>query len=117
MSKQYVVIIVPPNLWAHPLMCMAVTSMTQCARMLSIAERAMCLARQGQVLNQTSCWWMHQTRHIVPNALTAEPHPNAVIMQQCKVFPVEFVVRGFITGPPPFVKPIVSPPSPLLHQP
>ncbi|KAK9857177.1 hypothetical protein WJX84_002294 [Apatococcus fuscideae] len=53
---------------------------------------------KGQVLNQTSCWWMHQTRHIVPNALTAEPHPNAVIMQQCKVFPVEFVVRGFITG-------------------
>ncbi|KAK9836421.1 hypothetical protein WJX74_000107 [Apatococcus lobatus] len=53
---------------------------------------------KGQVLNQTSCWWMHRTQHIVPNALTAEPHPNAVVMQRCQVFPVEFVVRGFITG-------------------
>ncbi len=41
---------------------------------------------------------MHKTQHIVPNALVSEPHPNAVVMQQCTVFPVEFVVRGFITG-------------------
>ena len=61
-------------------------------------EGVVCSARQGQVLNQTSCWWMHRTKHIVPNALTAEPHPNAVVMQRCQVFPVEFVVRGFITG-------------------
>ncbi|KDD76057.1 phosphoribosylaminoimidazole-succinocarboxamide synthase [Helicosporidium sp. ATCC 50920] len=53
---------------------------------------------KGQVLNQTSAWWMAQTSHIVPNALEAIPHPNAAVMTKCTVFPVEFVVRGFLTG-------------------
>lgn len=53
---------------------------------------------QGQVLNQTSAWWMAATQHIVPNALLAVPDPNISVMQKCSVFPVEFVVRGFMTG-------------------
>jgi SAICAR synthetase len=55
---------------------------------------------QGQVLNQTSAWWMEATQHIVPNALLAVPDPNVSIMRKCSVFPVEFVVRGFMTGAP-----------------
>ena len=35
-------------------------------------------AAQGQVLNQTSAWWMEATQHIVPNALLAVPDPNGV---------------------------------------
>lgn len=57
-------------------------------------------AAQGQVLNQTSAWWMEATQHIVPNALLAVPDPNVSIMRKCSVFPVEFVVRGFMTGAP-----------------
>ncbi|KAI3438443.1 hypothetical protein D9Q98_000873 [Chlorella vulgaris] len=53
---------------------------------------------KGQVLNQTSAWWMQQTRHIVQNALLAVPDANACIMKKCSVFPVEFVCRGFLTG-------------------
>ena len=53
---------------------------------------------QGQVLNLTSAWWMRRTEHIVPNALLAVPDPNVAIMRRCTVFPVEFVVRGFMTG-------------------
>ena len=53
---------------------------------------------QGQVLNQTSMWWMANTSHIIPNALLAVPDPNVAIMKRCTVFPVEFVVRGFMTG-------------------
>lgn len=53
---------------------------------------------QGQVLNQTSAWWMEATRHIVGNALLSVPDPNVSIMRACTVFPVEFVVRGFMTG-------------------
>ena len=53
---------------------------------------------QGQVLNLTSAWWMGRTRHIVQNALLEVPHPNVAIMQRCSVFPVEVVVRGFMTG-------------------
>jgi phosphoribosylaminoimidazole-succinocarboxamide synthase len=50
------------------------------------------------VLNQTAAWWFDQTRHIVPNALLATPDPNVAVMKKCSVFPVEFVVRGFMTG-------------------
>ncbi|CAG9461409.1 unnamed protein product [Pedinophyceae sp. YPF-701] len=53
---------------------------------------------KGQVLNQTSAWWMDNTTHIVPNAMLALPDPNVTVMKKCQVFPVEFVVRGFMTG-------------------
>ncbi len=53
---------------------------------------------KGQVLNQTSAWWMAATQHIVPNALLSTPDPNACVMKKCTVFPIEFVVRGFMTG-------------------
>ena len=53
---------------------------------------------QGQVLNQTSAWWMRHTEHITPNALLSVPDPNVAIMKKCKVLPIEFVVRGFMTG-------------------
>lgn len=53
---------------------------------------------KGQVLNQTSAWWMERTGHIVGNALLAVPDANACIMKKCTVFPVEFVCRGFMTG-------------------
>ncbi|CAI6009089.1 unnamed protein product [Closterium sp. NIES-65] len=53
---------------------------------------------KGQVLNQTSAWWFEQTAPIVPNAFLSSPDPNVTIFRKCKVFPVEFVVRGYITG-------------------
>jgi len=53
---------------------------------------------KGQVLNQCSVWWFEQTQHIVPNHVITVPDPNAVIGKKCTVFPIEFVVRGYITG-------------------
>lgn len=53
---------------------------------------------KGQVLNLTSAWWFEQTKSIVPNHLLAVPHPNVLIAKKCQVFPIEFVVRGYITG-------------------
>lgn len=53
---------------------------------------------KGQVLNQTSEWWFEQTRHIVPNHVLSIPDPNVTIARKCSVFPIEFVVRGYITG-------------------
>jgi phosphoribosylaminoimidazole-succinocarboxamide synthase len=53
---------------------------------------------KGQVLNLTSAWWFEQTADIVPNHIIAIPDPNVVIAKKCKVFPIEFVVRGYITG-------------------
>lgn len=53
---------------------------------------------KGQVLNLTSAWWFEQTEHLVPNHLIAIPDPNVMIAKKCQVFPIEFVVRGYITG-------------------
>lgn len=53
---------------------------------------------KGQVLNMTSAWWFEQTAHVVPNHLIAMPDPNVTIAKKCKVFPIEFVVRGYISG-------------------
>ena len=53
---------------------------------------------KGAVLNATAAWWFERTTHIVPNAVVSVPDPNVTIMRKCDVFPVEFVVRGFLTG-------------------
>ncbi|EKD70855.1 MAG: hypothetical protein ACD_46C00361G0001 [uncultured bacterium] len=53
---------------------------------------------KGQVLNLTSAWWFEETNSIVPNHLLAVPDPNVIIAKKCRVFPIEFVVRGYITG-------------------
>ncbi len=53
---------------------------------------------KGQVLNLTSGWWFEQTASLVPNHLLAIPDPNVMIAKKCRVFPIEFVVRGYITG-------------------
>ena len=53
---------------------------------------------KGAVLNQTSAWWFKQTEDVVPNAWLASPDPNVTVMRRCEVFPIEFVVRGYLTG-------------------
>jgi len=53
---------------------------------------------KGQVLNQTSAWWFEKTKHIIPNHVIEIPDPNVTVGKKCEVFPVEFVVRGYITG-------------------
>lgn len=53
---------------------------------------------KGQVLNQISEFWFKKTADIVPNHLLAVPDPNVMIVKKAKVFPVEVVVRGYLTG-------------------
>ncbi len=53
---------------------------------------------KGQVLNLTSAWWFEQTKHIVKNHVIALPDENVIVAEKCEVFPIEFVVRGYITG-------------------
>jgi len=53
---------------------------------------------KGQVLNLTSAWWFEQTKDIIPNHVINIPDPNVTIVKKCEVFPIEFVVRGYITG-------------------
>ncbi len=53
---------------------------------------------KGQVLTQTSAFWFEKTKDIVKNHILDVPDPNVVVGKKLKVFPVEFVIRGYITG-------------------
>ncbi|MFC1734260.1 phosphoribosylaminoimidazolesuccinocarboxamide synthase [candidate division KSB1 bacterium] len=53
---------------------------------------------KGAVLNQFSAFWFDKTKDIVDNHLIATPDPNVSIVKKVKIFPVEVIVRGYITG-------------------
>lgn len=53
---------------------------------------------KGQVLNLLSQFWFEKTKDIVANHLIAVPHPNVSIVKNAKPYPVEMVVRGYLTG-------------------
>lgn len=53
---------------------------------------------KGQVLNQVSAFWFENTSDIVPNHVISIPDPNVTLAIKCEVFPVEFIVRGYLTG-------------------
>jgi phosphoribosylaminoimidazole-succinocarboxamide synthase len=53
---------------------------------------------KGQVLNRTSLYWFAKTKQIIGNHVIASPHVNALVAKKCRVLPIEFVVRGYMTG-------------------
>lgn len=53
---------------------------------------------KGQVLTQTSAFWFEQTKDIIQNHIIDVPDPNVVVGKKLKVFPVEMVIRGYLTG-------------------
>ena len=53
---------------------------------------------KGQVLTQVSRFWFENTKDIVKNHILDFPDPNVVVAKKCKVIPIEWVVRGYITG-------------------
>jgi phosphoribosylaminoimidazole-succinocarboxamide synthase len=53
---------------------------------------------KGQILNQIAATFLKATEDIVPNWVTATPHPNVTIGKKCEPFKVEMVIRGYLTG-------------------
>ncbi|MCL4339180.1 phosphoribosylaminoimidazolesuccinocarboxamide synthase [Patescibacteria group bacterium] len=53
---------------------------------------------KGQVLNQLSQFWFEKTKDIVANHLVSVPHPNVAVAKNARPYPVEMVVRGYISG-------------------
>ena len=53
---------------------------------------------KGQVLNQIAVHFLEGTNDIVPNWFIESPDPNVSIGKACEVFPVEMVIRGYLTG-------------------
>lgn len=66
---------------------------------ISAFDRVLCtIPFKGQVLNQTSAFWFDKTKKIVGNHVISVPDPNAMLVKECSLIPVEMVVRGYITG-------------------
>ncbi len=53
---------------------------------------------KGQVLNQLAAFWFERTRAVAPNHVISVPDPNVTIGRECRGVPLEFVVRGYLTG-------------------
>lgn len=53
---------------------------------------------KGQVLNQIAAKFLDATADIVPNWKIATPDPNVTVGHFCDPFPVEMIVRGYLTG-------------------
>ncbi len=53
---------------------------------------------KGQVLNQIAAYFFEATSDLVPNHVLAVPDPNVTIGIQCEIFPIEFVMRGYLAG-------------------
>lgn len=53
---------------------------------------------KGQILNQIASMFLDKTTDIVPNWKIATPDPNVTIGYYCEPFPIEMIVRGYLTG-------------------
>jgi phosphoribosylaminoimidazole-succinocarboxamide synthase len=56
------------------------------------------LPYKGQILNQIATKMMAATEDIVPNGLSATPDPNVAVGDACQTYPVEMVIRGYMSG-------------------
>jgi phosphoribosylaminoimidazole-succinocarboxamide synthase len=66
---------------------------------ISAFDRVLCtIPFKGQVLNQTSAFWFEKTKDIVQNHVLEIPDPAVTVGKECKLIPVEMVVRGYLTG-------------------
>ena len=53
---------------------------------------------KGQVINQIASYFLQSTADIVPNWRLADPDPMVTVGYRCQGFPVEMIIRGYLTG-------------------
>ncbi len=53
---------------------------------------------KGQVLNQIAAMFLEMVSDIVPTWNIASPDPNVTVGVRCETYPVEMIVRGYLTG-------------------
>ncbi len=53
---------------------------------------------KGQVLNQLAAYWFEKTKDVARSHFIESPDPNVMIVKLCKPFPIEMIVRRYITG-------------------
>lgn len=74
-------------------------------RYLVTTDRLSCFDRvvttipfKGQVLTDLAGYWFDRSSDIVQNHLIDIPDPNVMVVKNCKILPIEVVVRGYLTG-------------------
>jgi len=53
---------------------------------------------KGEVLNRIARFWFEKTEHVIPNHVLDTPDPNVTVARATTPYPVEVVVRGYLTG-------------------
>lgn len=53
---------------------------------------------KGDLLNRLAQFWFEKTKHVVKNDVLDVPDPCVTVARRAEPFPIEFVVRGYITG-------------------
>jgi phosphoribosylaminoimidazole-succinocarboxamide synthase len=74
-------------------------------RTIVVSDRVSCfdvvvgtIPLKGQVLNQLAAFWFDRSRDIVKNHIIEVPDPSVSIVHEVEILPVEFVMRGYLTG-------------------
>lgn len=71
---------------------------------LSSFNKVLCnIPYKGEIINKISAWWFDKTKHIVANHIVndyslSRKYANASIVKKCTVFPIEFIMRAYMTG-------------------
>lgn len=53
---------------------------------------------KGDLLNRLAHFWFQKTAHVVKNHVLDMPDPCVTVARRAQPFPIEFVVRGYLTG-------------------
>ena len=74
-------------------------------RTIIVTDRVSCfdivvgtIPLKGQILNQIAAFWFEKIDKVVPHHFQSMPDPCASTVWECQLLPVEFVVRGYLTG-------------------
>lgn len=53
---------------------------------------------KGEILNRMALDGFAATEDVVPNHVLESPDPNVLVAEKCEAYPVEFVMRAYVTG-------------------
>ncbi len=53
---------------------------------------------KGEILSRLTTFWFEKVKDIAPVHLVDSPDPSVMVVKKAKPFPVEIIVRGYITG-------------------
>jgi phosphoribosylaminoimidazole-succinocarboxamide synthase len=53
---------------------------------------------KGEVLSRLTAFWFDKVKDIAPTHLVDVPDPSVQVVKRAKPFPIEIVIRGYITG-------------------